>query len=48
MINSGSYKNVMKKLMRYAKNIAGTNAYWHQAKEQLKAIFNQKGSATIF
>ena len=34
--------------MRYTKNITETNAYWHQAKEQLKAIFNQAGSATIF
>ncbi|XP_066915890.1 uncharacterized protein [Clytia hemisphaerica] len=48
MIRAGTYSSVMKKLLRYAKNITGTNAYWSQAKEQLKATINQVGSPTIF
>ena len=43
-----SYNTVMKKLLRYAKNITGTNAYWNHAKEQLKATINQVGAPTIF
>ena len=48
MIRDGSYNTVMKKLLRYAKNITGTNAYWNNAKEQLKATINQVGAPTIF
>ena len=48
MLMSDSYEIVMKKLLRYAKNVTGTNAYWHEAKEQLKAIISQMGPPTIF
>ena len=41
MIKAGAYSSVIKKLLRYAKNITGTKAYWNQAKEQLKATINQ-------
>ena len=32
----------------YAKQIIGTNSYWYQTKEQLKAALNQLASPTIF
>ena len=48
MISSGSYSKVMSKLMHYAKNVTGTNAYWNQTKEQLKATITQLGAPTIF
>ena len=48
MMRDGTYNTVMKKLYRYAKNVTGTNAYWNQAKEQLKATINQVGAPTIF
>ena len=48
MLNSGDYSHVMKKLMHYAKNVTGTNAYWNQVKEQLKATITQVGPPTIF
>lgn len=34
--------------MHYAKNVSGTNAYWNQAKDDLKAIITQVGAPTIF
>lgn len=48
MLQSNSYDTLMSKLMHYAKNVSGTNAYWNQARENLKAIINQKGVPTIF
>ena len=48
MLSSGSYSTVMSKLMHYAKNVTGTNAYWNQTKEQLKATITQVGAPTIF
>ncbi|XP_066921730.1 uncharacterized protein [Clytia hemisphaerica] len=48
MVREGSHATIMKKLMRYAKNVTGTNAYWNQAKEELKATISQVGSPTIF
>jgi len=34
--------------MHYAKHITGTNAYWNNAKHDLKAIITQVGAPTIF
>ena len=34
--------------MYYGKNVSGTNAYWSQAREDLKTIIHQKGPPTIF
>lgn len=34
--------------MHHAKNVSGTNAYWNQAKDDLKAIITQVGAPTIF
>ena len=38
----------MSKIMHYSKNVTGTNAYWNQARDDLKAIIHQKGPPTIF
>ena len=48
MLISNSYESLMSKLMHYAKNISGTNAYWNRAKNDLKAIITQVGAPTIF
>ena len=48
MLSSGSYAQVMSKLMHYPKNVTGTNAYWNQVKEELKATITQVGASTIF
>ena len=37
MLHSSSYTSLMRKIQYYAKNICGTNSYWYQVKEQLKA-----------
>ncbi|XP_066929609.1 uncharacterized protein [Clytia hemisphaerica] len=48
MINNNNYSFVMKKLQRYSKNVTGTNAYWYDVKEKLKATITQMGTPTIF
>lgn len=48
MLHSNSYSVVMSKLMCYAKNITGSDAYWHKAKDDLKATISQVGPPTIF
>ena len=48
MVQSGTHEIIMKKLLHYAKNVSGTNVYWHDAKEQLKATIIQAGTPTIF
>ena len=48
MILSNTYESLISKLMHYAKNISGTNAYWNRAKDDLKAILTQVGAPTIF
>ena len=48
MITSDSYESLISKLMHYAKNVCGTNAYWNRAKDDLKAIITQVGAPTIF
>ena len=39
---------MMTKLSHYITNITGSDAYWHKAKEDLKAIIQQKGPPTFF
>lgn len=46
--HSNSYSVVMSKLMRYAKNVTGSDAYCHKAKDDLKATISQVGPPTIF
>ena len=48
MLHSKSYSGVMSKLMHYAKNVTGSDAYWHKAKDDLKAIISQVGPPTVF
>ena len=50
MLQSNSYDSFMSKLMHYAKNVTGMNAYWNKARDNLKAIIiiRQKGAPTIF
>jgi len=48
MFENNSYKVIMYKLSRYVKNISGTNSYWYEVKENLKAIILQIGTPTIF
>ena len=48
MLKSNSYSTLMSKLMHYAKNITGSNSYWHKAKEDLRATIAQVGTPTIF
>ena len=38
----------MAKISRYLGNINGSNAYWHKAKEDLKAIITHAGAPTFF
>ena len=47
MLHSQSYGSLMSKLMHYAKNVSGTNAYWNRAKDDLKTIITQVGAPTI-
>ena len=49
MLQSNTYSMLMSKLMHYAKNVtAGSNSYWHKAKEDLRATITQVGPPTIF
>lgn len=48
MLHSQSYDSLMSKLMHYARNVSGTNAYWNRAKDDLKAIITQVGAPPIF
>ena len=48
MLCSNSYSVVMSKLMHYAKNVTGSDAYWHKTKDDLKATISQVGPPTIF
>ena len=48
MLHSKSYSGVMSKLMHYAKNVTGSDAYWHKAKDGLKAIISQVAPPTVF
>lgn len=38
----------MSKISQYVSNIAGTNAYWHKVREDLKAIITNVGALTVF
>ena len=48
MLQSNTYTILMSKLMHYAKNVSGSNSYWHKAKEDLRATIAQVGPPTIF
>ena len=48
MVRTGTFDSVIRKLLRYTKNVTGTNAYWNDIKGKLKATINQVGAPTIF
>ena len=48
MAASNNSAAFMSKISRYVANIAGTNAYWHKVKEDLKAIVTNVGTPTFF
>ena len=48
MAASNNSAAFMSKVSRYVANIAGTNAYWHKVKEDLKAIVTSVGTPTFF
>ena len=48
MASSNNTSAFMSKVSRYVANIAGTNAYWHKVKEDLKAIVTNIGTPTFF
>ena len=47
MITTGDFTSVMKKLMRYTKNVTGNNEYWNDERGKLRATINQVSSAKI-
>ena len=48
MVNSLNSENLMKRLQRYAAKVQGSNQYWFQRYQELRAHFNQKGPPTFF
>ena len=48
MASSNNSASFMSKVSRYIANIAGSNAYWHKVKEDLKAIVTNVGTPTFF
>ena len=48
MASSNNTSAFTSKVSRYVANIAGTNAYWHKVKENLKAIVTNIGTPTFF
>ena len=49
MLHSKSYAGVMSTLMHNnATNVTGSDAYWHKAKDDLKAIISKVGPPTVF
>ena len=48
MVDTNQSNVLMNKLMYYAKNVTGTNSYWNQQRNNLKATISQMGPPTIF
>ena len=48
MVTSNNTSALTSKVSRYVATIAGTNAYWHKVKEDLKAIVTNVGTPTFF
>ena len=48
MAENNDSTSFMSKVSRYVANIAGSNAYWHKVKEDLKAIVTNVGTPTFF
>ena len=47
MLHSKRYSAVMSKLIHYAKNVTGSDAYWQKANDDLKAVISQVGPPTV-
>ena len=39
---------LVKRMLRYAANITGSNAYWYARQQELQSIFAAKECATVF
>jgi hypothetical protein len=48
MLATGEYNQLMGRMSAYAANIAGSDAFWHQRRREVMAIFQQKDIWTIF
>lgn len=48
MVANNNAHVFISKLSHYRSNITGSNAYWHKAKEDLKAIISHVGAPTFF
>ena len=48
MAENNDSASLISKVSRYIANIAGSNAYWHKVKEDLKAIVTNVGTPTFF
>ena len=48
MAQNNSSSELMAKMSRYVANVLGSNPYWHNVKEELKAVITSKGAPTIF
>ena len=46
ILQSNSYDSFMSKLMHYAENVTGTNAYWNKARDNLKSNHSAEGSTS--
>ena len=48
MVGNLSSEHLMKRLQRYASKVQGSNQYWYQRYQELRAILDQKGPPTFF
>ena len=48
MVNTLDSENLMKRLQRYAAKVQGSNQYWFQRYQELRALLDQKGPPTFF
>ena len=48
MASNNSADVFLSKISRYLSNVTVTNAYWHKAKQDLKAIISHAGPPTFF
>ena len=48
MLENKNYSEMMNKIHDYTKGISGTNFYWYQKNEEMKATLSQVGLPKIF
>ena len=44
----GQAHGLLQKMYRYGANVTGSDPYWYKKRQELEAIFNQEGAATVF